>query len=153
KLKWYIGRKAIVRLGCYGCHDIPGFEQSKPVGTPLNDWGKKDPARLAFEDSAAFVREHYNIVPGRRTARENHKAIEELQRQGQLSPGEKRELEELQQEQKHPWAANKKGEPYEKHFYEDLEHHGREGFLPLKLEEPRSYDYNRLRTWDDRLRM
>src|SRR5262249_40838896 len=32
-------------------------------------------------------------------------------------------------------------------------HHQREGFLHLKLFEPRSYDYNRLKTWDDRLRM
>src|SRR5262249_509418 len=29
----------------------------------------------------------------------------------------------------------------------------REGFLHQKLMEPRSYDYGRLRTWDDRLRM
>ena len=63
KLKWYIGRKAINRLGCFGCHDIPGFAASKPIGTQLNDWGKKDPERLAFEDIGAFVREHYRVVP------------------------------------------------------------------------------------------
>ena len=43
KLEWYIGRKSISRLGCYGCHDLPGFETAKPVGTALNDWGKKIP--------------------------------------------------------------------------------------------------------------
>jgi cbb3-type cytochrome oxidase cytochrome c subunit len=25
-LKWYIGKRAINRLGCFGCHSIPGFE-------------------------------------------------------------------------------------------------------------------------------
>jgi mono/diheme cytochrome c family protein len=155
KLKWYIGRKAIVRLGCYGCHDIPGFEQSKPVGTALNDWGKKDPARLAFEDSDAFVREHYNIVPVRRTPQELDKAVAELEEKGKgLTAAEKRELRELKELQKHPWAPDgDRREPYEKHFYDELEHHGREGFLHLKLEDPRSYDFNRLRVWDDRLRM
>ncbi|MGL4552803.1 MAG: c-type cytochrome, partial [Gemmataceae bacterium] len=29
-LKWYVGKKAVNRLGCYGCHDIPGFETAKP---------------------------------------------------------------------------------------------------------------------------
>src|SRR5262249_15249822 len=24
-LKWYIGKKSISRMGCYGCHDLPGF--------------------------------------------------------------------------------------------------------------------------------
>ena len=63
KLEWYIARKSIMRLGCYGCHDLPGFETAKPVGTALNDWGKKDPERLAFEDAAAFVNKHFNITP------------------------------------------------------------------------------------------
>src|SRR5262249_50064125 len=45
-LRWYVGRKAINRLGCFGCHDVPGFDGSKPIGTPLNDWGKKDPERM-----------------------------------------------------------------------------------------------------------
>src|SRR5262249_55930574 len=33
RLKMYLGRKAINQLGCFGCHDIPGFEQAKPIGT------------------------------------------------------------------------------------------------------------------------
>src|SRR5262249_20810051 len=37
ELKWYIGRKAVGRQGCFGCHDIPGFETAKPIGTGLND--------------------------------------------------------------------------------------------------------------------
>ena len=38
----------ISRLGCFGCHTIPGFENAKPIGTALNDWGIKLPARLDF---------------------------------------------------------------------------------------------------------
>src|SRR5207245_1036138 len=30
-LQWYIGKKSIGRLGCYACHDVPGFEAAKPI--------------------------------------------------------------------------------------------------------------------------
>ena len=62
QVKWYIGKKSIGRLGCFGCHDVPGFEFAKPTGTPLNDWGKKDAERIAFEDVEAYVKDHYNVV-------------------------------------------------------------------------------------------
>jgi cbb3-type cytochrome oxidase cytochrome c subunit/peptidoglycan hydrolase CwlO-like protein len=45
---YYLGEKTISRLGCFGCHTIPGFENAKPIGTPLFDWGIKSPARLDF---------------------------------------------------------------------------------------------------------
>jgi mono/diheme cytochrome c family protein len=123
KLKWYIGRKAISRLGCFGCHEIPGFAASKPVGTPLNDWGKKDPARLAFEDIVAFVKENYHIVDSMTDEQGNGLSTEN-------------------------------GKPaYEKFFFDSLEHQQRQGFLNQKLIETRSYDYHRMRSWDDRLRM
>src|SRR5688500_20176750 len=51
----YIGRKTIAKYGCYGCHDIPGFEDAKPIGTGLADWGRKDPAKLAFEHIAHYA--------------------------------------------------------------------------------------------------
>jgi cbb3-type cytochrome oxidase cytochrome c subunit len=44
----YLGERTISRLGCFGCHTIPGFENAKPIGTALNDWGLKNPARLDF---------------------------------------------------------------------------------------------------------
>src|SRR5262249_46375084 len=66
KLMTFVGRKAINNYGCYGCHNIPGFETAKPIGTGLNDWGKKDPDRLAFEDSVKYVREHFDIADVRR---------------------------------------------------------------------------------------
>jgi cbb3-type cytochrome oxidase cytochrome c subunit len=44
----YLGERTISRLGCFGCHVIPGYENAKPIGTALNDWGIKLPARLDF---------------------------------------------------------------------------------------------------------
>jgi mono/diheme cytochrome c family protein len=123
KLLMFIGRKAVGQLGCYGCHYIPGYSDAKPIGTPLNEWGKKDPERLAFEDSTAFVHKHFHIV------------------------------DRLTDEQGKP-VPSPDGKPlYEKFFFDALEHHQREGFLHLKLLAPRSFDYDRIRLWDDRLRM
>jgi len=78
-LQWYIGKKAIGRLGCFGCHDIPGFETAKSIGTGLNDWGKKDPERLAFEDAEAFARLHMNIVPTTMTRQDVERRQKELE--------------------------------------------------------------------------
>src|SRR5688500_4517548 len=54
----YIGRKTIAKYGCYGCHDIPGFEDAKPIGTGLADWGRKDPSKLAFEHITEYLEHH-----------------------------------------------------------------------------------------------
>jgi hypothetical protein len=54
----YIGKKTIAKYGCFGCHDIPGFEDAKPIGTGLADWGRKDPARLAFEHITHYLERH-----------------------------------------------------------------------------------------------
>src|SRR5213076_3118758 len=54
----YVGRRVIGKYGCAGCHDIPGFEDAKPIGTALADWGRKDPARLAFEQIGQYVTHH-----------------------------------------------------------------------------------------------
>jgi cbb3-type cytochrome oxidase cytochrome c subunit/peptidoglycan hydrolase CwlO-like protein len=52
---FYLGEKTISRLGCFGCHSIPGFENAKPIGTALNDWGIKNPARLDFGHIAEYL--------------------------------------------------------------------------------------------------
>lgn len=44
----YVGEKSISRLGCFGCHSISGYENAKPIGTPLNGWGSKSPTKLDF---------------------------------------------------------------------------------------------------------
>jgi len=51
----YLGEKTISRLGCFGCHTIPGFENAKPIGTALNDWGLKSPARLDYGHIAEYL--------------------------------------------------------------------------------------------------
>jgi cbb3-type cytochrome oxidase cytochrome c subunit len=128
-LKLYVGRKAISRYGCFGCHNVPGFETAKPIGTPLNDWGKKDPERLAFEDIVAYVHDHHSVVEHRDDPKDPTKPSKE-------------------------WGEVKDGKtPYEEFFFEELQHQQRDGFLNQKLSEPRSYDYHRGRVWDDRLRM
>src|SRR5262249_14328708 len=78
KLKLFIGRKAIGRQGCFGCHNIPGFETSQPIGTPLNDAGKEDPEPLAFEDGPAYVHKTFNIVPSGVTKDELEKMRSEV---------------------------------------------------------------------------
>lgn len=44
----YLGEKTISRMGCFGCHTINGFENAKPIGTPLNGWGSKSPTKLDY---------------------------------------------------------------------------------------------------------
>ena len=123
----FAGKKAIGRLGCFGCHDIPGFDNAKLIGAPLADWGKKDPNRLAFDDVANYVKDHYK-------------------------PIKTQVVDKLVDEDGYPLSV-KKGPLYERFFYDALMHQSREGFLNQKLLEPRSYDYNKLLAWDDRARM
>ena len=130
KLKMYVGKKAITNMGCFGCHTIPGFEKAKPIGTALNEWGKKDPDRLAYEDAEKYVEHHYRVVESLNDPKDPSKPASEFK----VKNGKK---------------------PYEKYFADMLDHHHRtrEGFLHLKLMDPRSFDFDEIKTWDDRLRM
>ena len=58
----YIGSKAISKYGCYACHDIPGFEDAKPIGTALADWGRKETSKLAFEHITHYVEHGHGPV-------------------------------------------------------------------------------------------
>jgi len=44
----YVGRKAIGRYGCYGCHSISGFEGWPPIGPSLSRFGSKATPLLDF---------------------------------------------------------------------------------------------------------
>jgi len=44
-----LGRAAILRRGCFGCHDIPGVDNAQPIGPALSDWGRKAVSHLGFE--------------------------------------------------------------------------------------------------------
>ena len=121
----YVGRRTINRLGCYGCHDIPGFETAKPIGTTLADWGRKETSKLAFEQISQYVQR-------------THGGVDQL---AAGHGGGHIEIDRL--------------EPDTGYFMEKLLHHEREGFLWQKLREPRSYDYQKTKNkpYIERLRM
>ncbi len=127
ELKAYLGKKAVSRLGCYACHDIPGFENAKSIGVGLNDWGKKPADRLAFEDIDNFFKTKYYY-------------------QG---------VDSLVDKDGKPHGIKDGKEPYEEFYAQALmgHHRQREGYLNQKIRDPRSYDFNRVRAWDDRARM
>src|SRR5262249_18291296 len=66
----YVARRSLSRYGCFGCHDIPGYETAKPIGTPLASWGRKDPSQLAFENINEFLSVHGDFIPTKNGA--NH---------------------------------------------------------------------------------
>ena len=44
----FVGREMILQQGCFGCHDIRGFEEMKPIGTELTKEGQKEVDKLYF---------------------------------------------------------------------------------------------------------
>ncbi len=128
----YVGRRTIARYGCYACHDIPGFEDAKPIGTALQDWGRKDTSKLAPEHIMEFL--HHHGEPDRSST---HERMEKIVKR----------------------AANDKdvsdADRTASAYYQSLEHHGRPGFIWQKLRAPRSYDYRKTESkgWDERLKM
>ncbi len=128
----YLGRKTIGRYGCYGCHDIPGFESAGPIGVALQDWGRKDTSKLAPEHIEEYLH-HHGEPDGAST----------LERVSQALDREKNDHNASQADLD---AA---------YFVDSLLHHGRAGFVWQKLRDPRSYDYKKIETkgWDERLKM
>ena len=37
----FVGQGLISRYGCFGCHNVPGFEKAQPIGTELTEAGSK----------------------------------------------------------------------------------------------------------------
>lgn len=132
----YIGRRSISRYGCYGCHDIPGFEKARPIGTALQDWGRKDPSKLALEHIEEYLH-HHGEPDGSSTQKRVEKLVHLAANNEFRTPEERNEGTS---------AA---------YFFEQLMTHGRAGFLWQKLRDPRSYDYKKIETkgYDERLRM
>jgi cytochrome c551/c552 len=125
----YVARRSLSRYGCFGCHDIPGYETAKPIGTPLASWGRKDPSQLAFENIGRFLETHG--ISGTEEPHGDH--------------GGGHGLDPL----------DDKYTPDEAYFLQSLNSHQRHGFLWQKLRMPRSFDYETTRTkrYDERLRM
>ena len=128
----YVGRKTISQYGCYACHDVPGFERARPIGTTLQNYGRKERSQLAFEHIKQFLEGHGE--PGNKSTKNR---VETALKQA-ISGAEKNEAD---------LAAA--------FFYDSILHHNRPGFVWQKLRAPRSYDYEKLKTkaYDERLRM
>lgn len=44
----YAGEKLVGKYGCYGCHNVPGFEKAQPIGVELTEAGSKLISQLDF---------------------------------------------------------------------------------------------------------
>jgi mono/diheme cytochrome c family protein len=137
----YVGRRAINKYGCFGCHDIPGYETAKPIGTGLADWGRKEPEKLAFEQIAGLIDRLHGHGSSHSTHATERDAGAELD---QVLPASIAEQAALLH-QFDPDGI----------FTHALLSHERMGFLWQKLRAPRSFDYMKTDTkeYNDRLRM
>lgn len=110
KLLWYVGKRAVGRQGCYGCHDAPGFETAKPIGTGLADWGKKDHDKLAFEDGEAWAKEHLTFPATRTTRKQVEERVVALWKKGgeRLSDKSSEKGKKSPQQQFSEWLATVK---------------------------------------------
>jgi len=51
------GRELVRTFGCYGCHEVPGFEDALDVGPELDGFGDKRPTMLSFGDTVTDHKE------------------------------------------------------------------------------------------------
>ena len=130
----YVGRQTIRRRGCFGCHDIPGFEDAEPIGPALSDWGRKQESLLAFEQVYRFLQSVPRSVHGK----DRESRVESRERRaesGESRDGSKALDSQLSALDSPLWAADRE-------FYLDaIRTQRREGFLWQKLRAPRSFDY------------
>ncbi len=136
----YVGRKTISKYGCYGCHDIPGFEAAKPIGTALADWGTKESSKLAFEHIEEYLHHGHGTAP--------------------TQHGEPQHVHETDTSEQGTHETATVHEPPspesdEAFFLQQLAMQDRSGFIWQKLREPRSYDYRKTtnKKYSERLRM
>jgi cytochrome c551/c552 len=162
----YVARRSLSRYGCFGCHDIPGFETAKPIGTPLANWGRKDPAQLAFENIGTFLANHgVDADGGKQHGTEGTGPARESigvgdTRETTVEAADDVHAEEAHGEEHggghgHLDPLDDKYDSDTAYFLQALNSHQRNGFLWQKLRMPRSFDYETTRTkrYDERLRM
>ena len=139
----YVGRKTISRYGCYGCHDIPGYEDARPIGVALQDWGRKDTSKLGLEHIEEFLHHHGETGYKNFDEAMGESTRDRVEEGMAMAEDGSIEAEELGPEMTHAF------------FYDSLVHHGRPGFIWQKLRGPRTYDYLKTETkgYDERLRM
>tara|TARA_B100000676_G_scaffold310180_1_gene375920 strand:+ start:3194 stop:8038 length:4845 start_codon:yes stop_codon:yes gene_type:complete len=144
----YIGRKALGKYGCYGCHDIPGFEDAKPIGAALTDWGRKDPSKLAFEHVLEYVDGQHG--GGHAVAQDDHHEGGHMdEAHAESGHHEEHEIADRNVRQ------SRYDDELDDFYHHQLHAHNRTGFIYQKLRQPRSYDYHKTDgiRYNDRLRM
>ena len=168
----YVGRKTIAKLACAGCHDIPGYEDSKPAGAALADWGRKESSKIAFEQVSNFVlgqmnsaSHHAHASHETSTKHDVHGTLHDADADAHASdaghadalPHSSDVNKESDENSDTPVAADlayaagshashttpHSVDPDTGYFLEKLLGHEREGFLWQKLRAPRSYDYKK----------
>ncbi len=146
----YIGRRTISRYGCYGCHDIPGFETARPIGTALQDWGRKDTSKLAYEHIHEYLHHHGEISDNA-----EHDDHDDHHGHSALGTSTAARMEKIVRDAQAGDPTVTEQDLTEAALYKSAISHGRAGFLWQKLRQPRSYDYKKTETknWDERLRM
>ena len=128
----FLGRKSFAKYGCYGCHDVPGFEDAKPIGTALADWGRKESSKLAFEHITHYLEGHGHAGHG------DHGVHADGAHADESDVDDDGETEEMRD-----------------FYHAQIEAQHRAGFIYQKLAEPRSYDYHKTenKKYYERLRM
>jgi len=139
----YVGKKTISRYGCYACHEVPGYEDARPIGVALQDWGRKDTSKLGFEHIEEYL--HHHGEPASSEFDSTHERILTARKKAKAGGLEQGQFDENEAE----------SELSASYFFDSLQRHGRAGFLWQKLRGPRSYDYKKADTkgYADRLRM
>ena len=147
----YIGSKTIAKYGCFGCHDIPGFENAKPIGAALADWGRKDPSKLAFEHIMEYLHEGH----GHGGHGGGHAVEGESAEHDDDEGHEYEDADSGHDADGHDDHDGHEVEIDEAFYVQKIAEHDRAGFAWQKLKEPRSYDYEKARNKDfnERLRM
>lgn len=145
----FVARKTISKYGCFACHDVPGFEGAKPIGTAIADWGVKEPDKLAWEHIGEYLHQGHHG-----TGEEHGIEAESAAHVGDMVATNSSATHE--ERSRYPSAARQQPhDPSEPFFLEQIAMQHRSGFLWQKLREPRSYDYRKTtnKKYTERLRM
>ena len=145
----YVGRKAIAKYGCYGCHDIPGFEDAKPIGTGLADWGRKDPSKLDFAHITHLL---HDQVHGHGAQAAHVDGTDDEHAEDSHADNSH---DGHYEERGHPVGHPEDDEQLDPYFVRLINEHDRAGFAMQKLRQPRSYDFKNVtnKSYNERLRM
>ena len=169
----YVGKKTIGKLACYSCHNIPGFEDAKPAGAALADWGRKESSKIAFEQIVPYLMKelgghgHGHAAPhaGLEALHGDEEAHEDHAHDGDAGHADHAAEDELVDpvvaadlayaDTREHHVSPESVDPDTGYFLEKMLAHDRQGFLWQKLRAPRSYDYQKTenKSYNERYRM